>query len=108
MEEKVDYLPLGSVVVLKGGVKKYMIIARGLQVTIEGAPRFFDYGGCLYPEGLMGDQVIYFQHANINRTVYTGFSDEDDKLMVENIQAGYEKLGLTHADVNELKEQMEK
>lgn len=108
MEEKIDYLPLGSVIVLKGGIKKYIIIARGLQVSIEGTPRFFDYGGCMYPEGLMGDQVIYFQHANINRVIFIGLSDEDDKLMVENIQSSYEKLGLTHADVNTLKEQMEK
>ena len=27
--EKVNYLPLGSIVVIKGGVKKFMIVARG-------------------------------------------------------------------------------
>ena len=29
-KETVDYLPLGSVVILKGGVQKVVVIARGL------------------------------------------------------------------------------
>ena len=34
--KQTEYLPLGSIVVLKGGVKKLMIIARGLAVKIDG------------------------------------------------------------------------
>ena len=32
--EKVKFLPLGSIVVIKGGVKKFMIVARGLGVNV--------------------------------------------------------------------------
>ena len=42
MKEKTEYLPLGSVVVVSGGVKKYVIVARGLQVKVNGSNQFFD------------------------------------------------------------------
>lgn len=103
MKEKVAYLPLGSVVIVNGSVKKYVITARGLQVRIEGKELFFDYGACLYPEGMIGDQLMYFQHSNIKKIVFEGYSDDDDKLMVENIQENYEKMNLDHADIRELK-----
>ena len=108
MEEKIDYLPLGSIVVVNGGVKKYVIVARGIQVKINGENNFFDYGACLYPEGMMGDQLMYFQHCNISKVVFQGFPDEDDKMMVENIQKTYENMRISHADVKQLKQGMKK
>ena len=60
MEERVDYLPLGSVVIVHGGVKKYVIVARGLQLKINGDYKLFDYGACTYPEGMMGDRLSPF------------------------------------------------
>jgi len=83
--EKTDFLPLGSIVIIRGGVKKTMIIARGIAADVGVGPKRFDYGGCLYPEGLISDQLLYFNHEDINKTVFTGFSDEDNELMVENI-----------------------
>lgn len=83
--EQVDYLPLGSIVVVRGGVKKTMIIARGLAAKIDGSTVVFDYGGCLYPEGLLGENILYFNHADIAKVVFEGYNDEDNFLMVENI-----------------------
>ena len=51
-KEKIDYLPLGSIVILKGGVQKVVIIARGLVTAVTVPAGFFDYGGCLYRESL--------------------------------------------------------
>ena len=31
--EKIDYIPLGSVVYLKGGVKKLLVVARAINVA---------------------------------------------------------------------------
>ena len=33
MNEKFDFLPLGSIVVVSGGIKKFVIVARALQVN---------------------------------------------------------------------------
>ena len=49
---KINYVPLGSVVLLNGGSQRMLIIARGLNVENEGSTYFFDYGGVPYPNGL--------------------------------------------------------
>lgn len=83
--ENVSYLPLGSIVIVKGGVRKLMIIARGLGTKLDGKNQFFDYGACLYPEGLVGDNIMFFNHADIVKEVFVGFADEENELMVQNI-----------------------
>ncbi len=105
MREEIEYLALGSIVVIKGGFRKYMILARGIQVNVNGANNFFDYGACLYPEGVIDDKVMYFQHADILKVVHEGYSDEDDKIMIENIKEAFEKLHLTHADTKSVKKE---
>lgn len=100
--EKTEYLPLGSIVILKGGVKKVMIIARGLAAKIKGEEKFFDYGGVQYPEGLSGEEIAYFNHDGVKKTIFEGYSDEDNKMMVEAIQEYKEKRGLTKGDPYEL------
>ena len=103
--DKTDYLPLGSIVIVKGGVKKSMIIARGLAAPIGDEVKFFDYGGCLYPEGLIGDSLIYFNHEDLEKVVFEGFSDEDNELMVKNINEWAEKSGFPKGNPFELNQQ---
>ena len=55
-----EFLPLGSIVLLKGGIQKILIISRALKVRNGNEEYFFDYGGVTYPEGLVGDQMAYF------------------------------------------------
>ena len=81
----VEYLPLGSVVLLKGGMQKILIIARALKVRNGNEEFFFDYGGVTYPEGLVGDQMAYFNADKINKVVFEGYTDIDNENMVENI-----------------------
>lgn len=101
--ERIDYLPLGSIVILKGGVQKVVINARGL-VTVATSPAgFFDYGGSLYPQGIIGNQILYFNHRDIAKIVFKGYSDEDDKMMVDNINEWYEKSEFERADASDLR-----
>ena len=86
MTEKVNFLPLGSIVVVSGGIKKYVIVARALKVKINGKEQFFDYAACAYPEGMVGDRLMYFQHSDVSKVVFEGFSDDDEKMMCANIQ----------------------
>jgi hypothetical protein len=100
--EKIDFLPLGSVVIVKGGVKKMLIIARGLAVNLNGDTKVFDYGGCLYPEGLIGDRVMYFNHTEISKVVFNGFSDDDNTIMTENINEWMEKTPYERGNAYEI------
>ena len=52
-----EYLPIGSIVLLKNGIKKVMIYGRkqlAISTNIE-----YDYIACLYPEGNINNEYIY-------------------------------------------------
>ena len=93
--EKIDYVPLGSVVYLNGGIKKLLIVARAIQATNNGKQYFFDYGGVLYPEGITGDQMAYFNHNDISSVFFRGCDDGENKGMTEAISRFVE----THPDL---------
>ena len=90
-QERIPYLPLGSIVILRGGTQKVVVNARGLLTLQSNPPSFFDYGGSLYPQGIIGDQILYFNHEDIAKVVFEGYHDEDDEMMVENINKWYEE-----------------
>lgn len=82
---RIDYLPLGSVVLLHGGIQKLLIIARGINTKQGDQTGFFDYGAVLYPEGLTGDRMAYFNHDAVSNVVFYGYDDEDSKICANNI-----------------------
>ena len=66
MQQVGELLPVGSIVLLKGGTKKTMIMGV-LQTDEEHPETVYDYMGIPYPEGYMGEESVYlFQHENIN------------------------------------------
>ena len=72
-----EYLPIGSVVLLKNGSKKVMIYGRK-QLAVENGQEF-DYVACLYPEGNINDDYTFlFNNENIEQIVFKGFSDEEE------------------------------
>lgn len=77
MREK--YLPIGSVVLLKGGKKRAMITGF-CSVAAENQGKVYDYSGCVYPEGyLSSNQVCLFDHDQIDKVFFVGFEDEEEK-----------------------------
>lgn len=93
--ERIDYLPLGSVVYLEGGSRKVMIISRGLIVRNGDGVAFFDYSGVPYPQGLIDEHVAHFQHESIVKVVFEGFKDSDDEMAVNAINKYLE----SHPDI---------
>lgn len=86
------YLPLGSIVVLNGSVKKMMITARGLIAPVGEENKVFDYGGIFYPEGVMGEKMAFFNQKDIYKVVFQGYSDADDDAMNDNIKNWLRKV----------------
>lgn len=80
MEEKYvpeKYLPLGSVVLLRGGEKRVMIYGRRQEQLDTGD--LFDYVACLYPEGNLDERYMYlFNHEDIAQVFFIGFQDSEE------------------------------
>ncbi|MHC5251122.1 DUF4176 domain-containing protein [Listeria kieliensis] len=71
-------LELGTIIYLKEGNKKIMIIGRGQTIEKDGEEAFFDYAGCLYPEGINPKESLFFNEENIDRVIALGYSDEEE------------------------------
>ena len=72
-----DLLPIGSVVLLKGGEKRLMICGR--VVCIEDGEQIYDYAVCYYPEGVLNSsQLFFFNHDAIETLFFIGFQDQEE------------------------------
>lgn len=83
------YLPIGTVVILKGATKRIMITGFA-SMSPETGDKIFDYSGCTYPEGFMNyNEVCVFDHNQIDKVFFKGYSDEEDqefkKVLVEQL-----------------------
>lgn len=82
-------LPLGSVVLLKGGDKRVMICGR--VQTRTGDNTIFDYSSCYHPEGILGsDSMFFFNHSDIEKIYFLGYQNEEELSFHENV---LDKLG---------------
>jgi len=72
-------LPIGSIVHVKGKKQKLMILNRGPEITTESKTTMYNYSGCLYPYGLDPEKVYYFNEKDIDKVVFQGYKDEEEK-----------------------------
>lgn len=98
MIEAPEFLPLGSVVSLEGNPKKVMVIGRALLFEETGQRTYYDYSFCLYPEGMLGDAVIYSNHENIQAVHFRGLHDEEDDRALRSIVQALAALDVPKAD----------
>ena len=75
---KGKYLPVGTVVMLRGGKKRVMISGFCVYSDKDNT-KMFDYCGCLYPEGfLSADKSLIFNHDQIVKVYHLGLIDEEE------------------------------
>lgn len=74
-----NVLPIGSVVRLRNGEQKIMIICRLPLFNNEGTIGYFDYSACLYPTGQTDQQVFFFNKEDIEEVFFEGYRDEDEE-----------------------------
>jgi len=71
------FLPIGSVVLVKGADRRLMICGR-LQVDVETGETY-DYSGCLYPEGIIDSSQFYmFNGEDIDNVFFIGYQDIEE------------------------------
>ena len=75
------YLPIGSVVLLKGAEKKIMIIGILQEETPKDekeSPMSWDYIGVMYPYGFTGvEELLVFNHDSIDSVFATGYTNNE-------------------------------
>jgi hypothetical protein len=66
-------------------MQKIMVVARGTVYVDEltGEDIFADYMAVLYPAGLNPETTIFFNHEDIDKILFTGFSDNDEERFLE-------------------------
>ncbi len=72
-----DLLPIGSVVLLKGGEKRIMICGR-IQAKAD-TNEIYDYSACYYPQGIVDPKnMFFFNREAIERVFFIGFQDVEE------------------------------
>jgi hypothetical protein len=86
------YLPVGTVVMLKGGKKRAMITGF-CSISGDDKSKVFDYSGCLYPEGFISsDQTLLFNHEQIEKIFHLGLVDEEEKQFKQKLNEMVQKM----------------
>ena len=107
MKKKIPnkYLPIGTVVMLKGATKRLMIAG---YCIVQNEPKnkneikIWDYCGCLYPEGFLSSkETSLFDHEQIKEIYHLGLSaeeDQEEKKFKENLKVFVENIDKTDKD----------
>ena len=101
MEIGEKFLPIGTVVLLKGGKKELMIMSYCIipagdvydkNGKVDVGEAMFDYGGCVYPEGMItSDQLFAFNHDQIEKVCFKGYETEAQKEISKVLKGGMEE-----------------
>jgi len=75
-------LAIGSIIYLKEGNQKIMVLNRGAVVKENGDNTLYDYSGCIYPNGLNPEEAFYFNEENIDKIIFEGYHDEDESRFI--------------------------
>lgn len=112
------FLPIGTVVLLKGGKKELMIISYCIfpagEVYDKNGPvedvgeTMFEYGGCVYPEGMVtSDQLFAFNHDQIEKVLFRGYETDKQKTISTVLLAAVEEREKKmNQDISELVQEM--
>lgn len=72
-----EFLPIGSVVLLKGATKRIMICGR-LQTKVD-TKVLYDYSACYYPEGIIDPKDLFlFNNEDIDMVYFVGMQDVEE------------------------------
>ncbi len=78
------FLPIGTVVMLKGGTKRVMITGYMIFSKSSAEKKLFDYGGCVFPEGMIdSSNTIGFNRNQIDQIIHRGLEDEEQKEFIK-------------------------
>ena len=91
IEVKDEFLPLGSAVLLKDATRPIVII--GYMIIEEGSTEIWDYMGCPYPIGVVGeDKKLLFKKNQIEKVLATGYCDKEGQSFLKALKESEEQI----------------
>ncbi|MBC1249310.1 DUF4176 domain-containing protein [Listeria welshimeri] len=87
-----ELLPLGSVVRLKNGEQQLLIISRFALYNNQGVIGYFEYSGCLYPNGQTDQTSYFFNQEDIEKIYFTGYVNEAEREFREKVDKELKKI----------------
>ena len=85
-----ELLRIGSVVLLKGGIKKIMVTGiKPVSKDDDGTEQEYDYIGVIYPEGYLNDEFNFL--FNVNDVVFRGYENPERVEFIEYMEEVYKK-----------------
>lgn len=93
------FLPIGSVVKLKGAEKRVMIYGIMQVASNEEEKKIYDYVGVIYPEGNVSpEDQLFFNEDDIERIDFYGFSDYERQEFMEEVKESFLKEESNHVE----------
>lgn len=87
-----NLLPIGSIVLLKNGTKKVMII--GYKMALAEGETVYDYISVPYPEGFISNDMLFlFNHEDINDIIRSGLFNEEHIVFMNALDEVYNQRG---------------
>lgn len=98
-----EYLPIGSVVLLKDAQKKVMITGY-TPIDMETKNKIYEYLGCVFPEGIIkSDENILFDTKDIDKIFFKGFVNEEQENFITEVKEILENEEKKKQILNEIK-----
>lgn len=88
-----EYLPVGSVVFLKNGIKKAVIVGI-MQGMLDKEKKMteYDYIGVFYPEGFLSTETMFmFNHDSITDVIFRGYENSERTDFLDKLDRNREK-----------------
>lgn len=79
--------PIGTVVTLTNGEQELMITSRFPLYNNNGEIGYFEYGGCLFPQGQMNENNFFFNEEDIETIHFKGYESSDEKELREELSS---------------------
>ena len=96
-----EVLPIGSIVQLNNGEVKLMIINRYPLYNNHGVIGYFDYSGCVYPNGSLDNQAYFFNKENIAKVWFKVYIDESEELLQQKFKKEKDNINYPRLSLDE-------
>lgn len=93
--------PIGTVVTLTDGEQELMITSRFPLYENKGMVGYFDYAGCIFPQGQINENNYFFNEEDINLVHFEGYKSSEEIKLQEEIKRQISKVKYSKLSVND-------